>query len=496
MIANLIGHDQKSFSQIINQSGANSLEFLTATDTARKKFLIDLWNLGIYSKALEVFKDAAKLESQQLDILNSNRLTIDKWLAKLSKEDFVPMKLMAEVPAFTGDVEYVQVCNDLRDLEAINKERNNNAQYKRVLDSLVVPNCSIETMSIKDSDLQDAQVNVRDLENQLRALKAEGLKLRDRIKSTSTADKCHACGQSIDNSHAHAIVADCTSAITDINNRVKAVEEKLQDTQAVVKHIGGLIAERNKASLALAEYEKYHALYKPYVPLEVLDKVELESKKKELETAKAKYVLEVDKVSKHNNMASSHNARIELLEKQKLEHTQELTEVNLRIEEVTDKLATLQVLVKTFSTTGLVAYKIENLVKDLEDITNEYLTELSDGRFQLTFTIGSSDKLSVVIIDNGSSVDITALSSGERARVNTATLLAIRKLMQSISGSKLNLLILDETIETLDAEGKDKLIEILTNEPNLNTILVSHGYTHPLLEKVYVTKTKNISRLE
>ena len=496
MIGDLIGHDQKSFSQVINQSGANSLEFLTATDTARKKFLIELWNLGVYSKALEVFKEAAKLESQQLEVLNSNKLTIEKWLAKLNKEDFVPMKFMEEVAAYTGDTEYVQVCNDLRDIEAINKERNNNAQYKRVLDSLVVPSCGIEVMGIKDSELQDAQVNVRDLENQLRMLKAEGLKLRDRVKATSTADKCHACGQSIDNSHAHAIVADCNSAIVDITERISSVEAKLQNAQAVVKHIGGLIAERNKANAALAEYEKYHALYKSYVPLDILDKVELESKKKALEFAKAEYLLVLDKVTKHNNLASSHNARIELLEKQKLEHTQELAEVNLRIEEVTDKLATLQVLVKTFSTTGLVAYKIENLVKDLESITNEYLTELSDGRFQLTFTIGSSDKLSVVIIDNGNGVDITALSSGERARVNTATLLAIRKLMQSISGSRVNLLILDETIETLDAEGKDKLIEILTNEPNLNTILVSHGYTHPLLEKVYVTKTKNISRLE
>ena len=496
MIGDLIGHDQKSFSQIINQSGANSLEFLTATDTARKKFLIELWNLGVYSKALEVFKEAAKLESQQLEVLNSNKLTIEKWLAKLNKEDFVPMKFMDEIPTYTGDIEYVQVCNDLRDIEVINKERNNNAQYKRVLDSITVPNCSAETMAVKDSELQDAQVNVRDIENQLRTLKAESLKLRDRVKATSVADKCHACGQPIDNSHSHAIITECNNNLDSISQQIKLLETKLSGAQTLVKSINALIAERNKASAVLAEYEKYYALYKPYVPIDTLDEAELEAKKSKLEKAKAKYLLEVDTVSKHNKLASSHNARIELLEKQKLEHTQELAEINLQIEKVTDKLATLQVLVKTFSTTGLVAYKIENLVKDLETITNEYLTELSDGRFQLTFTIGNSDKLSVVIIDNGNSVDITALSSGERARVNTATLLAIRKLMQSISGSRVNLLILDETIETLDAEGKDKLIEILTNEPNLNTILVSHGYTHPLLEKVYVTKTKNISRLE
>jgi DNA repair exonuclease SbcCD ATPase subunit len=132
----------------------------------------------------------------------------------------------------------------------------------------------------------------------------------------------------------------------------------------------------------------------------------------------------------------------------------------------------------------------------LEKLTNEYLAELYAGRFALSFQISNSDKLNVVINDNGRDVDILALSSGERARVNVATLLGIRKLMQSLSNSRINLLILDETIETLDAEGKEKLIEILLAEENLNTVLVSHGFSHPLIEKISVIKENNISRIE
>jgi DNA repair exonuclease SbcCD ATPase subunit len=167
-----------------------------------------------------------------------------------------------------------------------------------------------------------------------------------------------------------------------------------------------------------------------------------------------------------------------------------------KLEELNKKSATIQVLVKTFSTTGLVAYKIECLVKDLEDIANKYLIDISDGRFQLSFEINSSDKLNVVINDNGINIDILALSNGERARVNVSTLLAIRKLMQTLSDSRINLLILDETIESLDVEGKEKLIEVLMKEEDLNTVLVSHGFTHPLLEKLQVTKDGDISRIE
>ena len=61
-------------------------------------------------------------------------------------------------------------------------------------------------------------------------------------------------------------------------------------------------------------------------------------------------------------------------------------------------------------------------------------------------------------------VDILALSSGELARVNTSTLLAIRKLMSSISSSRINTLFLDEVIAVLDEQGREKLVEILLGE--------------------------------
>jgi DNA repair exonuclease SbcCD ATPase subunit len=166
------------------------------------------------------------------------------------------------------------------------------------------------------------------------------------------------------------------------------------------------------------------------------------------------------------------------------------------LHELSERISIVNVLTKTFSTTGLVAYKIECLVKDLEEITNSYLVDLSDGRFQIGFKISASDKLNVVITDNGRDIEMLALSGGERARVNVATLLAIRKLMQTLSSSRINLLILDETVEALDTDGKERLVEVLLNEEHLNTFLVSHGFTHPLLEKVNVVKHNNISQIE
>ena len=47
-IQNILGMDFKTFSQLVYQSTTSSLQFLTATDTNRKKFLIELLNLDKY----------------------------------------------------------------------------------------------------------------------------------------------------------------------------------------------------------------------------------------------------------------------------------------------------------------------------------------------------------------------------------------------------------------------------------------------------------------
>ena len=109
--------------------------------------------------------------------------------------------------------------------------------------------------------------------------------------------------------------------------------------------------------------------------------------------------------------------------------------------------------------------------------------------------LGTFDSsIASISVPGGKIVDILALSSGELARVNTATLIAIRKLMSSISKSRLNILFLDEVIAVLDDTGREKLVEVLINE-DLNTYIVSHGWTHPLLEKIEIIKEDNISCL-
>ena len=59
-IQEIIGVDFKTFSQLVYQSTNASLQFLTATDTNRKKFLIDLLHLEGYVELFDVFKEESR----------------------------------------------------------------------------------------------------------------------------------------------------------------------------------------------------------------------------------------------------------------------------------------------------------------------------------------------------------------------------------------------------------------------------------------------------
>jgi DNA repair exonuclease SbcCD ATPase subunit len=284
--------------------------------------------------------------------------------------------------------------------------------------------------------------------------------------------------------------------VSEKQEEADAAGERLAEISARMAAIEKAKTAWEAANKSQADWEKYHNLIDTTLPEEPLEAATIQAEIKEHEAIVASTKLVIKNAQKHNALAVAHNAKLGAISQQREEFEKELAEHQGKLDELNKRANVLNILAKTFSTNGLVAYKIESLVKDLEELTNQYLVELSDGRFQIAFQVNSSDKLNVIITDNGNNIDILALSGGERARVNAATLLAIRKLMQSLSSSRINLLILDETVEALDLDGKEKLIDTLLREESLNTYLVSHGYSHPLLEKVHIIKENNISRIE
>jgi len=300
--------------------------------------------------------------------------------------------------------------------------------------------------------------------------------------------ECPTCHQDIDEAFVQEQIVHHTTQVTHYNDIVEKLTVEKQEADRVNRI--RVIANRK-----VDEWEDLFRDIDRTLPINIVDEQELKSKIVSIKATIKEERDSLQEVIKQNEMVERHNTRMSIIEEQQQDFEDQLTTLTAEIKVVQNKFGHIEILKKAFSTNGLLAYKIENLVKDLEELTNEYLAELSDGRFSLEFVV-LNDKLNVEIDDNGKPVDILALSAGELARVNTSTLLAIRKLMSSISKSRINVLFLDEVTNVLDELGKEKLVENLLREENLNTYIVSHGWTHPLLSKIEVVKEDKISHLD
>ena len=105
-VQDLLGLDFKTFTQLVYQNTNTSLQFLTATDTNRKKFLIDLLKLEEYVEFFDIFKEAARDISFEVNNLNGKSDTIVKWLDenKLESTNILPV---LNLPKFSDDSERV-----------------------------------------------------------------------------------------------------------------------------------------------------------------------------------------------------------------------------------------------------------------------------------------------------------------------------------------------------------------------------------------------------
>jgi len=479
-VQGLLGLDFKTFTQLVYQNTNASLQFLTATDTNRKQFLIDLLKLTEYVDYFNIFKDAAREVMLEINSLEAKSDTIVKWLNenKLKSIDILPIKDLPKISK--KDEDGLQQLR--KDFENISQEN------KKIIDNnFYIEN--LRTLSSNPNRLIIGEIVSLDAKSQklgtLRAQKSDAEAHLEKLSDLKGL--CPTCESEIDMDLRYRLMHSYQNKRELAEDHLVATEEELELARTNNLRVG-------RRDALQKEFEEVMGQVDNKLPLVIFDKEEISSQITTLSSKIKRLQESLREIADENIKSSQHNTRLEIIQEQTANFEGELEEVVEALGKVENRSTHLEILKKAFSTNGLLAYKIENLVKDLEDLTNDYLAELSDGRFSLEFVV-TNDRLNVEITDNAKIVDILALSSGELARVNTATLLAIRKLMSSISSSKINTLFLDEVINVLDDQGREKLVEILLGE-TLNTYIVSHGWTHPLLEKIEVIKEDNISRLE
>ncbi len=134
-----------------------------------------------------------------------------------------------------------------------------------------------------------------------------------------------------------------------------------------------------------------------------------------------------------------------------------------------ERTALFSELAEAFGKKGVQAMLIETAIPQLEDEANQVLSRLSDGQMHLRFEMQRGTKkgdtvetLDIRIADALGTRDYGAFSGGEAMRVNFAIRIALSRLLAHRAGARLETLVIDEGFGTLDADGRERMVEAIT----------------------------------
>jgi DNA repair exonuclease SbcCD ATPase subunit len=164
-------------------------------------------------------------------------------------------------------------------------------------------------------------------------------------------------------------------------------------------------------------------------------------------------------------------------------------------------LGLYQFWVEGFGNKGLKSFLLDNILPHLTQYAQQFADELTGNSIKIQFSTVSEtgiDRFGVSAFNSEGSDIYAGNSSGEKRRIDMAVMFAL--FMLANSRVKLNLMMLDECLDTLDAAGIDTVVSILEDiakKRKLTIFVTSHTeLADRLHESITVVKRNGLSELK
>jgi exonuclease SbcC len=140
-------------------------------------------------------------------------------------------------------------------------------------------------------------------------------------------------------------------------------------------------------------------------------------------------------------------------------------------------------LAEAFGKKGVQAMLIDTAIPQIEDEANRLLGRMTDNQMHLSLDTQRDTKkgdtvetLEIRISDALGTRAYDAFSGGEAMRVNFAVRIALSRLLARRAGARLETLVIDEGFGTLDANGRERMVEAITSvqEDFRRIIVITH----------------------
>lgn len=197
----------------------------------------------------------------------------------------------------------------------------------------------------------------------------------------------------------------------------------------------------------------------------------IDKKEKSVRTDISKSKL-VDLQYEYKYKTSIKETNIDPLVKLKSELDDELVKLNDEKAELDKERKMYEMMLNILGENGIKKYVASKYVPVINNIMSEMLEFM-----ELNYIVKFDNNFNATIMQNGCNVKYKTLSTGEKKRINFASVISIIKFLK-LQLCDLNLLFIDELFSNIDINGVSYMIEMmrkLCGELNLNTYLIHHA---------------------
>jgi DNA repair protein SbcC/Rad50 len=420
--------------------------FFIASDTAKKDLINRFSKADQINPAVESCEYDVKDFTGQITALE-NKLN--------SKKD-----VLSSLQAITGvnnDVEIQTIKNENKSLrEAINSLNENIKELEYKLEPLKIEVHNAQ--SIKDK----FEPSIKAIDDNIREYQDLMDEIDRHFKNEVECPECH---------HTFSLKDD-TFSLSEAKEIYPTIKDSIADLRAE-KDLKNDDLKKSESSLKYAKSE--------------LQEVEFNIKTL------------VRDIGYNERTILSNNKRIEELSKV-VDNGSEVSSIKDQINELEPKLSDLKSKLKEATEWHLRLKRFKGWIankslKNIESHANFYLDKLdSDLQIEISgFTLVNNgkelrEKIDVKVFRNGSEASFNRFSGGEKARIEVAIILSMQRIInQSTDGLGLNLLFIDEILDSIDSTGLESLLKSL-NKLNLNVMIITHATIETNYENILTIK--------
>jgi len=161
----------------------------------------------------------------------------------------------------------------------------------------------------------------------------------------------------------------------------------------------------------------------------------------------------------------------------------QLSELQSKITTKKEEFAIYRYLLDAFGSNGIPTIIMSSALEEVQLAANTFLDQLTNGRFRVELRLekelkggGIADTLQLFIYDGLHDRIYSNFSGGEKARIDLAVRLGIAVVLARRNSYRLKTLIIDEASESLDEEGRDRFISLVSRltEQFKKVLVISH----------------------